>query len=290
MAVDDAAILTRQDDAAVRDRAAYKLLALAAGIYLVLPFDAIPDFIPVVGHFDDAIILGLVLGAIRRDWLGALRHRAPHRRALTLLASAVPGCWTLGIRSTRSRDAALNGFRAVMASGEFSEDWFTANIPDWEPIMRELSGRPARLLELGSFEGLSASFLLWRLPQAHVTCVDTFAGFLSTPELPRIFDRNVRRVGRGRVRKLVGPTRAVLPQLVDEGERFDFVYVDASHLALDVLVDAALSWQMLEVGGVVVSTTTAFRVLIACSARRPRSTPSSTSLPKRGNSSPTRGR
>ena len=43
------------------------LSALAAIIYLVTPFDAIPDFIPVAGLLDDAAVIAFVINSIRRD-------------------------------------------------------------------------------------------------------------------------------------------------------------------------------------------------------------------------------
>jgi len=43
-----------------------RLLFLALVAYLVMPFDLIPDFIPVVGLLDDAILVALVLRIVLR--------------------------------------------------------------------------------------------------------------------------------------------------------------------------------------------------------------------------------
>ena len=110
----------------------------------------------------------------------------------------------------------------------------------------------------GPYEGMSACFLLWRLADATITCVDTFAGGIedrgteAVSGLEERFDANVALVDASRVRKLVGESRRVLPDLIAGDEAFDLVYVDGSHLGLDVLVDASLSWQVLEPGGALV--------------------------------------
>ena len=51
-----------------RDLASPKLLiAIAALIYFVSPFDVIPDWIPVLGHIDDAFVISLALKSVRAE-------------------------------------------------------------------------------------------------------------------------------------------------------------------------------------------------------------------------------
>lgn len=43
------------------------VLALAALIYFLNPFDMVPDFVPGIGYLDDAVVLGFVMNSIRKD-------------------------------------------------------------------------------------------------------------------------------------------------------------------------------------------------------------------------------
>ena len=189
--------------------------------------------------------------ALRRSHARLGRERAARRAATDAETAATPPLHD-GLRGRFRRE--------VVERGSFSHDWFTGHIASWEPMMRALDGRSARVLEIGSFEGLSACYLLWRLPDSHVTCVDTFLGnpehvageHLPAGRLDEVFDANVALVDASRVRKLVGDSKHVVADLRATGARFELVYVDGSHLALDVFVDAALSWQVLTVDGFLV--------------------------------------
>jgi uncharacterized membrane protein YkvA (DUF1232 family) len=62
-------------------------------VYLAVPIDLVPDFLPVVGHADDAIVVALVLrsvvrraggAAVERHWPGTPEGLAALRRASRL--------------------------------------------------------------------------------------------------------------------------------------------------------------------------------------------------------------
>ncbi len=64
--VPDCVVLLRRLLADPRVPRRRKLLLVAIAGYLALPFDLIPDFVPVLGQLDDAVVVALALRAVVR--------------------------------------------------------------------------------------------------------------------------------------------------------------------------------------------------------------------------------
>jgi predicted O-methyltransferase YrrM len=158
---------------------------------------------------------------------------------------------------------AEESFETYFAGAELTTDWTSRNYRLWASLLASRRHEPLRLLEIGSWEGRSALFFLNYLPQATIVCVDTFAGSIehrSWPlwqrwtQLRRIeqrFDRNLAPFG-ARVEKLKADSRVALGRLGLARRRFDVVYLDGSHLAVDVYRDAVLSWPLVVRGGLLI--------------------------------------
>ncbi|MEB3241099.1 MAG: class I SAM-dependent methyltransferase [Synechococcus sp.] len=149
---------------------------------------------------------------------------------------------------------------------QFTNNWFEQNaLPVWKDLIPRL--RPARILEIGSYEGASACFLIDSLScelQLEIFCLDTWSGGIEHAsagiDMAAVESRFHVNLQLASDRALCRPTLRVrkglsaieLSKLIAEGLSgyFDFVYIDGSHQAPDVLVDAVLSFQLLRVGGV----------------------------------------
>ncbi|CAL8968264.1 hypothetical protein RHODGE_RHODGE_03721 [Rhodoplanes serenus] len=145
----------------------------------------------------------------------------------------------------------------LFAGKTFTTDWTSANIEVWQRHLASWRDRDCRILEIGSWEGRSALIFLALLPRGRITCVESFTGSIEHQGDPNLvgleerFDANLTDEA-DRVEKMRGRSVPLLDRLVQEGRRFDVIYVDGSHRRDDVLVDAVLSWQLLADGGVMI--------------------------------------
>ena len=155
-----------------------------------------------------------------------------------------------------------------MTQLEFTNNWFESGArPVWDQLLAQFD--PAKLLEVGSYEGASACYLISKLGPRHVLdlhCVDTWQGGTEQEyrshdmaAVEQRFKRNLRLAvaqSPHRVDFTVyqGRSDRVLSKLLADGRGnyFDFIYIDGSHEASDVLCDAVLAFRLLRRGGYLV--------------------------------------
>jgi len=126
----------------------------------------------------------------------------------------------------------------------------------WEPqrekvfgrMLEQYRGQPAHFLEIGSFEGASAIWLMQNVlthPESTMTCVDDN----SLGRQPQML-RNLRTAGfEARTRLHWINSHEIRSHVPDN--RFDFVYVDGSHAAPSVMFDVVNAYLIVKPGGLV---------------------------------------
>ncbi|HEX4859556.1 MAG TPA: class I SAM-dependent methyltransferase [Usitatibacteraceae bacterium] len=155
-----------------------------------------------------------------------------------------------------------------MTGYKFTNNWFdsTARGP-WEQLFTKI--RPAKVIEVGSYEGASACYLIEKLganAPLEIHCVDTWSGGVEhqsagvdMASVETRFRENTA-LAISRVSNPValhihkGASSDQLVKLLAGGHRgsFDFVYVDGSHQAADVLADAVLAFMLAKPGAMLV--------------------------------------
>jgi predicted O-methyltransferase YrrM len=153
-----------------------------------------------------------------------------------------------------------------MSEYRFTTRWFEDSAKDvWDQLIPKI--KPARILEVGSYEGASTCYLISALARdadIEIHCVDSWEGGaehqadgVDMPAVEMRFRHNTRLAIERSMRKVElvihkGRSDLCLSRLVSDGKGsyFDFVYIDGSHQAPDVLCDAVLGFKLLKVGGV----------------------------------------
>ena len=153
-----------------------------------------------------------------------------------------------------------------MSDYKFTQDWFHWAPELWTQLIPMLPGTAGdrRFLEIGSFEGRSAVWIAENMaaPEDTILCVDTWKGgeehgAEDMEAVFELFKHNII-VARKKTKCFIGHCRRTSTSLLaeeiaeDQGATYDFVYIDGSHVAKDVLTDACLAWPLLKQGGLMV--------------------------------------
>lgn len=129
---------------------------------------------------------------------------------------------------------------------QFTSDWLTKQLWQFQRYLSPLAGTPCRLLEVGCYEGRTTCWLLENLvrhPQAELIAVDIY-------EQP-LFAANVATcASRDRLNFILGPSRDRLKAMGPPAS-FDFIYIDGGHGMVDVIEDSVLAFRLAKIGGVI---------------------------------------
>jgi len=150
---------------------------------------------------------------------------------------------------------------------EFTSDWFTKNIPNFQHIKKNLEqslGPVNSILEIGSHEGRATCWMLQNMltDTGTMHCVDPFTNYHINPFTGEkgTDDRTWEKRFRANTAQAKKPKQKLnvhvalsfreLAQLIVDQKQFDFIYVDGNHCANVVMADAVMAWGLLKQGGI----------------------------------------
>lgn len=148
---------------------------------------------------------------------------------------------------------------------KFTEGWSSNKKPLWDSIFEQVTIQ--KILEIGSFEGGSSCYYIEKIGNKNdieIHCIDTWLGGIEHQEksmnlVESNFDYNINQAiskitHEINVYKHKNRSELTLSKLLSEGKEnyFDFIYVDGSHQAPDVLCDAVLGFKLLKSNGIMI--------------------------------------
>ena len=151
----------------------------------------------------------------------------------------------------------------------FTNNWFDGNMNTWSQLISQL--QPGRILEVGSYEGKSTAWLIENIASQRsieIHCIDSWEGGIehqtggsAEADMSAVesrFHHNIKTAqskvaNNANIITHKGMSNRELPRLITEGmsEYFDFIYIDGSHQAPDVLLDSVLGFELLRINGII---------------------------------------
>jgi hypothetical protein len=153
---------------------------------------------------------------------------------------------------------------------KFSETWFDIAIQGWSQIFPNVKHNIKNILEVGCYEGRATVWLCENvLDDKNINynydVVDTFGGSPNESGMDATIEKltkndnfiednfkyNISFFPNVNFKIYKGFSQNILPTFPQE-EKYDFIYIDASHKADDTFVDAYYAHKMLKVGGIII--------------------------------------
>ena len=118
-----------------------------------------------------------------------------------------------------------------------------------------------KVLEIGAYTGMSLIHIVSLIPNSIGVGLDMWTDYKETGVdgihnnivnlgVEKSFQHNVRLAGmQDRIKGIKGDSTEVLMNMIKSADKYDFIYVDGSHMLLDCYSDLLLAWEVLNVGG-----------------------------------------
>jgi len=142
---------------------------------------------------------------------------------------------------------------------DFTEDWFSNNIPVWTKLLSPLKNQEIKVLEIGSYQGRSCVWLCENIllhKDSKIYCIDTFEGVdeYNENQKTHIYERFMHNTSlfRDKVITYKGSSEALLKSPEIMANQFDVIYIDGDHRSFATLQDAVLAYPLLKSEGIMI--------------------------------------
>ena len=143
----------------------------------------------------------------------------------------------------------------------YGKDWFYGSElkKNINTYLQDQSIEPIQILEIGSFEGLSSTFLIdnfLRNPHSRITCIDPFMLYEKNDHISLIANKqvenffyNISQSSYPEKVRYLGITSDEFFKFNDT--KYDFIYIDGMHTHEQIPKDILNSWNSLLINGVI---------------------------------------
>jgi predicted O-methyltransferase YrrM len=113
-----------------------------------------------------------------------------------------------------------------------------------------------KVLEVGTYTGTSLVHIISKLNNSVGLAIDRWENYKEFPNMVNkqvedVFYKNIVVAGlQSRIKAVKGDSNDIMIKLIKQGAKYDFIYVDGSHMCLDCYSDLVLAFELLNNGGV----------------------------------------